>query len=32
MTIEFGLGMFAYNMICLFIGLTILYLVIKNIK
>jgi len=32
MTFEFGLGMFAYNMICFTIGLTIVYLVIRNLK
>jgi hypothetical protein len=32
MTLEFGIGMFMYNMVCLAIGLTILYLIIKNIK
>ena len=32
MTVGFGLGMFAYNMICLVIGLTIIYFVIRNIK
>ena len=32
MTAGFGLGMFAYNMICLLIGLTIIYFVIKNLK
>ena len=32
MTLGFGLGMFAYNMVCLLVGLTIIYLIIKNIK
>jgi hypothetical protein len=32
MTFEFGLGMFAYNMVCLAIGVTIIYLIIRNIK
>jgi hypothetical protein len=32
MSATFGFGMFAYNMICLFIGLTIAYFIIKNIK
>ena len=32
MTAAYGLGMFGYNMICLAIGLTIIYLVIKNLK
>jgi len=32
MTFEFGMGMFAYNMICLMIGLVIIYFVIRNIK
>jgi hypothetical protein len=32
MTAGFGIGMFAYNMICLAIGLTIVYLVVRNIK
>jgi len=32
MTVEFGIGMFAYNMVCLAIGLTIIYFVIRNIK
>jgi len=32
MTVEFGLGMFVYNMGCLAIGLAILYYVIRNIK
>ena len=27
-----GVGMFGYNMICLLIGLMILYYVIRNIK
>ena len=31
MTVGFGLGMFAYNMICLVIGLTIIYFVIRNL-
>jgi len=32
MTFEFGIGMFAYNMVCLMIGLIIIYIVIRNIK
>ena len=32
MTAGFGLGMFAYNMVCLMIGLIIIYYVINNIK
>ncbi len=32
MTAGFGIGMFGYNMICLLIGLMILYYVIRNIK
>ncbi len=32
MTAGYGLGMFAYNMICLAIGLVIIYYVIRNIK
>jgi len=32
MTAGFGLGMFAYNMVCLLIGLVIIYYVINNIK
>ena len=32
MTAAYGLGMFGYNMICLAIGLMIIYYVIKNIK
>jgi len=32
MTFGFGLGMFGYSMVCLIIGLTIIYFVIKNIK
>ena len=32
MTAEYGIGMFGYNMICLLIGLMILYYVIRNIK
>ena len=32
MTAAFGIGMFGYNMICLLIGLMILYYVIRNIK
>ncbi len=32
MTIGFGLGMFGYSMVCLIIGLTIVYIVIKNLK
>jgi len=32
MTAGFGLGMFAYNMVCLLIGLVIIYYVINKIK
>ena len=32
MTVEFGIGMFAYNMVCLLIGLLIIYYVINKIK
>ena len=32
MTAGFGIGMFAYNMVCLMIGLIIIYYVINNIK
>ena len=32
MTAGYGLGMFGYNMICLSIGLMIVYYVIRNIK
>jgi hypothetical protein len=32
MTAGFGLGMFAYNMVCLMIGLIIIYYVINNLK
>ena len=32
MTAGFGIGMFAYNIICLAIGLTIVYLVVRNMK
>ena len=32
MTAGFGLGMFAYNMVCLLIGLIIIYYVINNLK
>jgi len=32
MTTEFALGMFGYNMICLMIGLTIVYFILKNLK
>ena len=32
MTAAYGLGMFGYNMICLMIGLVIIYIVIRNIK
>ena len=32
MTFEFGIGMFFYNMICLMIGMIIIYYVIRNIK
>jgi len=32
MSATFGLGMFAYNMVCLLIGLLIIYYVINKIK
>ena len=32
MTVGFGLGMFGYSMVCLIIGLTIVYIVLKNLK
>ena len=32
MTAAYGLGMFGYSMICLLIGLTIIYFVLKNLK
>jgi len=32
MTAEYGIGMFGYNMVCLLIGLIIIYYVINNIK
>jgi len=32
MTFEYGLGMFGYNMVCLLIGLVIIYIVIRNLK
>jgi len=32
MTVGYGLGMFGYNMVCLLIGLIIIYYVIRNIK
>jgi len=32
MSAAFGFGMFAYNMVCLLIGLLIIYYVINNIK
>ena len=32
MTATYGLGMFGYNMICLMIGLVIIYIVIRNLK
>ena len=30
MTVEYGIGMFSYNMICLLIGLLIAYYIINN--
>jgi len=30
MTVGFGLGMFAYNMVCLMIGLIIIYYVMNR--
>ena len=32
MTVGFGLGMFGYSMVCLIISLTIVYIVLKNLK
>jgi len=32
MTAEYGFGMFSFNMVCLLIGLIILYYVINNLK
>ena len=32
MTAGYGLGMFGYSMVCLAIGLTIIYIVLKNLK
>ena len=32
MTAAYGLGMFGYNMMCLMIGLIVIYIVIRNIK
>ncbi len=32
MSAAYGLGMFAYSIICLAIGCTIIYFVIKNLK
>ena len=32
MIIDFGLGIFGYSMVCLIIGLTIVYIVLKNLK
>ena len=32
MTAAYGIGMFGYNMICLLIGLLIIYYVINKIK
>jgi hypothetical protein len=32
MTATYGLGMFGYNMVCLMIGLVIIYIVIRNLK
>ena len=32
MTVGFGLGMFVYSMVCLMIGLTIIYIVLKNLS
>ena len=32
MTTVYGLGMFGYSMVCLVIGLTIIYFVLKNLK
>ena len=30
MTVEYGIGMFGYNMICVLIGLLIAYYIINN--
>ena len=32
MTVGYGIGMFAYNMVCLLVGLMIVYYFIRNIK
>ena len=32
MSTAFGVGMFGYNMVCLLIGLFIVYYVINNLK
>ena len=32
MTATYGVGMFGYNMVCLLIGLVIIYYVINNLK
>ena len=32
MTFGYGIGMFGYNMVCMMIGLIIIYYVLKNIK
>ena len=32
MTTAFGIGMFGYNMVCLLIGLIIIYYIVNNIK
>ena len=32
MPLDFGIGMFFYNMICFTIGMIILYYIIRNIK
>ena len=32
MTVGVGLGMFGYSMVCVIIGLTIVYIVLKNLK
>jgi len=32
MTAAYGFGMFAYSMICLMIGLAIIYVVLRNLK
>ena len=31
-TTGFGLGMFFYNLVCLMIGLAIIYIIIRNIR